>query len=270
MRHAVHVLTVLTILCSGCALPVEVRRLDDNSSTPQGVRYYLKRPSYSVALRLVPGPNDKVAIANGTYCPTKNSQLLVLVSQNLKGEPLLYEVSTRTGMSVVPHALADTTISLTMDADGSLTAVSAKETDRTLEVAQAIAGLATKAAAVAAAQPCISLGSAFDRYVDQHAALLRKEAQLSKELDHILVSRGTTTSSAARKNEVETAKLIREQLGVIRTALKEIRYDVPPQHYQLIIDGKDVNEDLVKPAWVSVALSARRATVQAPGQGSSK
>jgi hypothetical protein len=109
------------------------------------VRYRLNRPTTTLALRLKKEATnlDQMGTIVGGRCLPYDVE--VVIEQSMQ-EFWVYEAEYD------PNFLADTDVTLTLAEDGTLSAVSAGETDQILPFIQAVAGLAIKAAAASKAE----------------------------------------------------------------------------------------------------------------------
>ncbi len=164
------VLAIVALLLPGCGLPISVRRVDDPKADAEGVRYTLRSPSYSAALRL----KDE-----GAY-----DRYELILSQSLDGRPVTYEVETPRWHLL--HLFAETNLTLTLAGKeqakhGRLSAFSGGVTDRTHEVVEALAGLAVKAGGGAAAAEDERLRE-IRAYDKEHRALLKARDKTKTKL----------------------------------------------------------------------------------------
>ena len=133
------ILAVLTI--TACALPLKVKQVKSMKEPVNGVRYLLKRPSYSAGLRIDLEKAkflDSQLIKNVTwkngedfknieietkptwissnekktmdrYCLQDATSLRIALQQNMEGEPIIYEATSRNSP---PHWFADSESSI--------------------------------------------------------------------------------------------------------------------------------------------------------------
>ncbi|HXK26395.1 MAG TPA: hypothetical protein VMS55_27275 [Myxococcota bacterium] len=132
-------------LIAGCGVPLHWKRIDVSDHAPVGgVRYVLKRPAYEASIAFVGDPAQ-----------APNSVLRV--TQTMSGEPIVYEATSDV------NPLADTEVEIKIADDGSLTALSGGETDRSIEILEAgldlakTAALAAEAVEGGAENPCLNL-----------------------------------------------------------------------------------------------------------------
>jgi hypothetical protein len=246
------------VLLLGCAGPVSVYRVQDASSFPRGIRYVLKRPSYVVGLRV----KDPTKVDGN--CVPKAFPLQLVVTQAMKGDGVLYEARGREGLAAVLQAFADSEYSITLDASGALEAATTGETDKTLEVVQAIAGIAAKGAALgvfldeAAIEKeeeldrvCIP-EPGFARYVARHRMLLQRQQSAKAAIDRVL-SALDRSDAASLETRLQAAALLRAELAEIKTTLEAIQYELDPENFTLSVNGTPVHSG--SSPWLAVDLA---------------
>jgi hypothetical protein len=161
----------------GCGLPVVVHKVQEEDPI-DGIRYVLRRPGYSMGVRIdldttkiamidEPGPtidpNDaglvdmgktkwiaaREVTEKGRVCLPVNPELTLLLAQNTKGQTETYEVRSRPWWNVA-HWFADSEFAVTVDDDLALSAFTAGETDKSLEFIQAVLSISTSKGVLAA------------------------------------------------------------------------------------------------------------------------
>jgi len=169
-------------LAIGCAMPLEVRRVVDPAVETRGVRFRVQRPAYAASLRLDESEAE--------------CSFQLFLTQTLDGDSLEYEAIGEA------HAFAATDVSLTEDARGNLTAVSAGETDKLHEAIEAAAGIAVSflkpVSAEAGEEPmqvCSVPSVELARYVEDHRKLVARRAGAKSALETRLALVGPKTGS---------------------------------------------------------------------------
>lgn len=280
VARAVVSAAVLAVV-GGCSLPLKVVRIDDPSQPVRGIRYVLKRPSYKVLLRLDPSRSlvaslpasecltsvtptvelrsieakeysdlgtlarsstDPAVLEDRCFCVAQALQ--VVVRQEMNGPPLIYEVRSHTGPAALPHALANTSFTVTMLDDGSLSAVSAGEDDQTLEFVQAVAGIALEAAkslrvarATRGPLSCALFSDpAFHDYVRDHVAMERRGLEIARLERHLLAATKASASDGV-KDALESLALLRTEREALATASKGLGTVIPEKRAILTVDG---------------------------------
>ncbi len=154
-----------------CGIPLKVRRVGvegapaADPTSERGVRFRIARPAFHVSLLRDETRSDRVVL-----------------SQRLDGPSLVYEAETRT------NPFADTEIRLGLGEDALLQSVSAGETDRSLEVVEAVLALSKAAAAFAGEPGALEIGTC-ERARELAAAIrIYAEAQdlAIREREHVL------------------------------------------------------------------------------------
>jgi len=207
----------------------------------RGVRFLVRRPAYEVALRLDETPAEKCRFA-------------LFLTQSLDGEPIEYEAEGGA------TALAATDISITLDGDGALSAVSAGESDKTHAFLEAVAEVAVSAAKPAvptadADVPCQRFGAEdprFQRYLDRHRDLA---AQLANARDALETRRRAVhggTGTAKLRTIASLADLARE----LETQLAGDRFELGEEQFNIAVGEKIVQPSKANATpWVEVVLT---------------
>lgn len=266
---------------AACGVPVTVTRLsqqDAKSRPVAGLRYTVKRPSYTTYLRVLdaPEPGSEPTLAScspsgGGKVPSGaldqgrpaciaagNCTFELSIEQKMDADPLVFEATSRV------NPLADSEIEFTLKEDGALSAVMAGETDRSLEVVKAAIGLAkTAAAAAAPAAPAIpSFGrdvadckELYDKlvaHVRRHESGLRALACLqARALD----LEASLLKSGATKERLDTLAALRTSIAEKQKSIDEDRVGVPAGHVSLAVDGTIVKQSS-RECHIDVALDS--------------
>ncbi|MBV6447633.1 hypothetical protein [Nitrosomonas sp.] len=281
------ILAVLTI--TACALPLKVKQVKSMKEPVNGVRYLLKRPSYSAGLRIDLEKAtflDSQLIKNVTwkngedfknieietkptwissnekktmdrYCLQDATSLRIALQQNMEGEPIIYEATSRNSP---PHWFADSESSITMDDEGFLTAIMAGEDDKSLEFIQAVASLAVSGAMPLATQvpSCLLFkDKKFHNYVTEHIRLAALKESLTDNLNNTLKNLNSV-SPEKMKNQLESLSLLRAEIEQVNEKLKTVQYEMPEGTFK-VIDSASPKNPLVpaeKP-WVQFELTSQ-------------
>jgi hypothetical protein len=207
----------------------------------RGVRFLVRRPAYEVALRLDETASEKCRFA-------------LFLSQSLDGEPIEYEAEG--GASL----LAATDISITLDSDGALSAVSAGESDKAHDFIEAVADVAVSAAkpVVAPADPeapCQRLGQQdprFQRYLDRHRDLA---AQLASARDALEARRRAVTGGTGTA-KLRTIASLADLAGDLETQLAGDRFELREEQFNIAVGEKVVQPRKANATpWVEVVLT---------------
>jgi len=290
--HAALLIGIAVGLSFGCGMPVRVTRITDAKTPVAGIRYLLRRPSYAVSLRVkdpggpaiadlrqfgvfagspLPQPGEAAAVwacshpdkgncvdppAATPYCVTTGSKVIVLVTQEMDGPPLLFEARSPEGLAALGQAFANSDFTLTLDeGTGALAGFNTSVTDKTLEIIQSASSLAISAATMAAADAspenktpppdavsCVLINDvSFTDYVDAHRSLIARRDLLQSTLEQTVRKLPTqnpsdlndaTSAIAALKNEIDSAK----------DRLKAVSYEVDESHYRIAFDNASTDE----------------------------
>jgi hypothetical protein len=204
MSRALTGVVVAAAVCLACGVPLKVTRLGtegDKPTTQKGVRFRIGRPTFHVALAL-----------------DEPNQPKLIVSQALDAMPMVFEAETDTNF------LADTNISLGVDANERLKTTSAGETDRSkdiIEAAIALVGAAvkTRARGLRPAPPppppvCSGgheLQKKVDQYVTEQLSLIAARDDIQAKLDGCAKAPATCGPLEAevqrRQGEIEGSRL---------------------------------------------------------------
>jgi hypothetical protein len=206
-----------------------------------GVRFLVRRPAYEVALRLDETPVEKCRFA-------------LFLSQSLDGEPIEYEAEGGA------TALAATDISITLDGDGALSAISAGESDKTHAFVKAAAEVAVSAAKPAGSivdpeAPCRRLGQQdprFQRYLDRHRDLA---AQLANARDALEVRRRAVTGGTGTA-KLRTIAALADLARELDTQLAGDRFELGEDQFNIAVGEKVVQPRKANATpWVEVLLT---------------
>jgi hypothetical protein len=126
MMRSLRAVVAVAMLGLGCGVPLQVTRLDPLAADPPpqaGMRFRLARPRFHLQLAMV-----------------EKGQPQLVVGQTLDDTPLVFEGQT------APSWLADTEVTIAVDADERLSSASAGEDDHTQDFVEAVIAVASKAA----------------------------------------------------------------------------------------------------------------------------
>lgn len=213
-----------------------------------GVRYILKRPTLSAEMTLTDEGLEN--LLSKKYADDKeyindicaNSDLIV--KQNLDGREVFYEVSSPSGLSVIPHMFSDTNTTITTDVNGYLISISAGETDKSLDVIKAAAGLAGKVAVPGTQESSVPriCPLFFEKdelndylnYVNQHLSLHRKKIELQNRISDIRLE--IQDSSPEKINILsDTVNFLNDELNRTKQDLKEAGYKITKNKYNIYV-----------------------------------
>jgi len=206
-----------------------------------GVRFLVRRPAYEVALRLDETASEKCRFA-------------LFLSQSLDGEPIEYEAE---GGATV---LAATDISITLDGDGALSAVSAGESDKIHDLLEAVAEVAVSAAKPGLPPadpeaPCQRLGQEdprFQRYLDRHRDLA---AQLANARDALETRRRAVTGGTGTA-KLRTIASLADLAGELEAQLAGDRFELGEEQFNIAVGEKVVQPRKANATpWVEVVLT---------------
>lgn len=260
------------VAAAACGVPVNVTRLstqDAKSKPVEGLRYTVKRPSYGIYLHVVdevaieppPSLNSCQAIVaesskrswhrdapdGGPPCVgAENCNFQLVIEQKMEADPLVFEATSRV------NPLADSEIEFTLKEDGALSAVTAGETDKTLDIVKAAVGLAKTAAAAAAAPngPTLPyLGKGNEQCQEIHDKLLdylQRRERAKRNLD-CMKARAIQVEDAILRNgptkdRLETLSALRTTIADSQKKLDDDRVKVPARFYSLTIDDVIVKQ----------------------------
>lgn len=255
--------TFAIINISACSMPMRIRQITNASEPVKGLRYVVKRPSLAVSLRLDDDVYtrldtvDKINEAT-TNCDT-DLKFDVIVAQTLSEKFLTYEVTTPSGFAVLPHIFADTRLEVKTEPDGTLLALSAGATDKSLEFIQAIAGLA---ATVAKKKTIASLADRnyckmlktdrFKEYARKHFELLSVAKLLTGQIADLRRGLERRTPS----DMLQSLKVIErwtDELSRTNEMSAGLQFPLGSNDYSLSIDGKQLKNPCQ--AWLDVTLT---------------
>ncbi len=265
LRIFLGIITVIAM--SGCSMPMRVNQINSVNDPAKGIRYIVKRPGYEVGIRLdnkiFTTLNDDSKIDKEVEnCFSENPNIELIVEQNLKGKELTYEITTPSGLAALPHIFSDTRMTVKTEADGTLQAVSAGETDKFLEFLQAVAGLAISAAKPAIAPPskpkpiyCAVFNSdGFKEYAKKHLTLSIIKESLSKRLTEIQRDlRAQPVSALAESSKV--IEFLRSELDKANESLKTVKHTLKEEDYSLTVDGKTIVPISSATSWLQINLT---------------
>jgi len=125
MMRSLRAAGAVALLGLGCGVPLQVTRLDPLAGDPPpqaGMRFRLARPRFHLQLAMV-----------------EKGRPQLVVGQTLDDTPLVFEGQT------APSWLADTEVTIAVDADERLSTASAGEDDHTQDFVEAVIAVASKA-----------------------------------------------------------------------------------------------------------------------------
>lgn len=240
--------TALSII-TACTLPIEVKKIDSVNAPANGIRYQLKRPGYAVGLRFTEKTfetiSDEKAIEEQANVCFQDTEMDVLLEQNLEGDPLTYEVTTPNGFSAIPHILSDTNLTISTDPDATLRSISAGEDDRSLEFIQAVAGLALKAAAAAmGTEPyycTLFKTDGFKNYAKNHLRLVLRKKNNNEVITRLLTSLTGKEGEAVAKI-LAAVESVRKEQSIVQEDLKKIRFNLKKEDFKLSVNEKKISD----------------------------
>lgn len=215
-----------------CAIPLTVRRVDPEGAASatevNGVRYKVNRPVTTIALR-VPAAAKLSDLDGVDRC-----RFEIIVEQRMT-DTWIYEAEYS------PNFLADTDATLTLREDGSLSGVSAGETDRILPFLAAVAGLAVSVATTskprAVEDPCPIVE--LKALVTTQKLILEREKQAR--------DRAATLRSKLREQPGADLEQIGKDLAALSGELERLKGDkarnkhtLTQQQALICIDGLDL------------------------------
>jgi len=233
-----------------CSIPLNVRRIDPPGAGDafeiRGIRYQLKRPKTTISLRLK-APADKLesmgdAVDGGGDCVPYDVD--VLIEQTMV-ETWVYEAE------YAPNPLANTDVTLTLQEDGTLAAVSAGESDQVLPFIQAVAGLAVKAAAAKSPKASQSALTDKDCEIKSLEKIVKQEKQLRESRKKIKeqitqwqaklqIGPGRAGAPDYHKLQLALASL-QAELQRIEAARAVNKHELEPTEAVICVDGKELD-----------------------------
>lgn len=286
----------ILLTVTACSLPLKVDKVTSMKDPVKGVRYLLKRPSYSAGLRidlnktrfyaspdieskykelkptedaiLLMASNEESKWITGVqnkpqphYCLKEGDMLNIILQQNMNGPELIYEATSR---DTPPHWFADSESSITMDDDGYLTAIMAGETDKSLEFIQAIAGLAISGAKKAVAPlatetkpSCLLIkDEKFHNYITEHIRVAALKKNLTDNINNTLKNLNSS-SPEIMKIQLESLSLLRTELEQVEKKLETVQYEMPAGTFA-VVDSANPGTPLVpaEKPWVRFDLTS--------------
>jgi hypothetical protein len=245
-------LLLLLLATLGCSIPLAVRRVEDPSSEPRGMRFLVRRPAYEAALRL-----DESA--------SNPCRFRLLLTQTLDGPAIQYEARGETQL------LASTDTTLSFDDAGALSAFSAGETDETKEVVKALAGIATSLAPLPTAKPQLEEPAACDGlpaearlgdYVAKHRAMVQQLETIRGAIAAKLQAVAAGTTSA----QVRSIAALRELETALEAEIAAHRFPLDASRFEILLASRDgQTRPVQKPSgtasgsvWFTITLTPER------------
>jgi len=239
MRFQWQALLLVLAGCSGIPMKVTpvVRDKDNKLPETQGIRYVIKAPSYAVSLRYKEEERFK------DDKPEIETTLEVVLEQQFKTDTV-YEARP------FGRLLSETEVSITQEADGTLTAVTAGETDKSADAIMAVASL-TSAALVKTTTTLKGRVADLDKFIEEGKKLHASRREMLKTL---AAKRDFATNAPKDLRErLEELEGLSRELKALDEELESRRFKLKKEEYWLKIDDAEYGSKST--AWVQMELS---------------